>query len=134
MNMLRTVITRMNLTRLVTQFLKTLRLIPSGSGNKSYSLSSALGRKPRKCVLLRLYYDVSESQVFIQVGVPIFLPPYGENSVCPSQVSGFRAPVKMDPGKCEAGRLTGALFSEDHLSARGEGKSELQLHIKLFFA
>lgn len=73
---------------------------------------------------------MSVSQVFTQVDVPIFLPPYRENPVRPSQVSGFRIPIKIDPGKCEAGGLTCALFTEDHLSARGEGKSELQPHIK----
>jgi len=128
MNMLRTVITRMNQTQLATQFLRTPRSILNGSGSRSCSLSSALGHKPRKCVFLRLH--VSVSQVFTQVDVLVFLPPYGENSVCPSQVSGFRAPVKIDLGKREAGRFAGALFSEDHLSARGEGKSELQLYIK----
>ena len=73
---------------------------------------------------------MSVSQIFTQVEIPIFLPPYGKNSVCPLQVSGFRIPIKIDPGKCEAGRLAGSLFAEDHLSAREEGKSRLQLHIK----
>jgi len=127
-NTLRTVITRMNLIQLVIRLLRTSRLIPSGGGGKNYSLSSALGRESRKYLLLKLH--VSVPLVFTQVDVPIFLPPYGRNSVCPPQISGFRASITMVLGKRDARRLTGALFTEDHLPAHEKGKSNLQLHIK----
>lgn len=127
-NTLRTVITRTNQIQLVTQLLRTSKLIPSGGGGKNYSLSSALGRESRKCLLLRLHMSVP--LVFTQVDVSIFLPPYGRNSVRPPQISGFRASITMVPGKCDAGRFTSALFTEDYLPTHEKGKSNPQLHTK----
>ena len=54
-----------------------------------------------------------------------FLPFYGRNPVRSTQVSGFRVPFPMEAGKHDTG-LTDALFAEDHLRARENGKSELR--------
>ena len=62
--------------------------------------------------------------------VPYFLPVHGQDSIRPSQVSGFCLPVTMETGKHEAG-LTNPVLAKDHLHAGKKGHSNLKLYLAI---